>query len=91
MIVVPPAHQVTYDAASVLIFHANKGQGLPRHEHTYSHLTMCHSGSCVLRKEGKELVIDKYSQPVNLVGGEWHEIQALEDDTVFVNIFAEGK
>lgn len=23
--------------------------------------------------------------------GEWHEIEALEDDTVFVNVFAEGK
>ena len=22
---------------------------------------------------------------------EWHEIEALEDNTVFVNIFAEGK
>lgn len=22
---------------------------------------------------------------------EWHEIEALEDETVFVNVFAEGK
>ena len=23
--------------------------------------------------------------------GEWHEIEALEDGTVFINVFAEGK
>ena len=28
---------------------------------------------------------------LNLPAGEWHEIEALEDGTVFVNVFAEGK
>jgi hypothetical protein len=27
----------------------------------------------------------------NLIANEWHEIEALEDNTVFVNVFAEGK
>jgi quercetin dioxygenase-like cupin family protein len=86
-----PAHQVMYDGASLNVFHANKGEGLPSHEHVYGHLTMCHSGSCVIRKEGIEKVIDKYTQPINLKANEWHEIEALEDETVFVNVFAEGK
>lgn len=86
-----PAHQVTYDGASLFIYHANKGQGLPRHEHAYSHLTMCHAGSIIVRKEGRELVMTKVTQPVNLVANEWHEIESLEDGTVFVNVFAEGK
>ena len=30
----------------------------------------------------------KDTQPVNLVANEWHEIEALEDGTVFVNVFA---
>jgi hypothetical protein len=30
----------------------------------------------------------KNTQPVNLVADEWHEIEALEDGTVFVNVFA---
>ena len=47
---ITPNHQVTYDGASVNVYHANKGEGLPRHEHAYAHLTMCHSGSCVIRK-----------------------------------------
>ena len=84
-------HDVTYDSAVVRVFHANKGEGLPKHEHAFSHLTMCHSGSCVIRKEGRQLVINKDSTPVNLVGKEWHEIEALEDGTVFVNIFSKDK
>jgi quercetin dioxygenase-like cupin family protein len=88
---VNPKHTFTYDGATLNVYHANKGQGLPKHEHAYSHATVCHSGSCVLRVEGKELVMTKNTQPVNLLGGKWHEIEALEDDTVFVNVFAEGK
>jgi quercetin dioxygenase-like cupin family protein len=88
---VMPKHQVTYDGAVLNIYHANKGEGLPRHEHLYAHLTMCHSGSCIVRKEKRELVMTKDTIPVNLIAGEWHELEALEDGTVFVNVFAEGK
>ena len=90
-ILVVPVHSVTYDGASVYVYHANKGEGLPRHEHTFAHLTMCHAGEAIIRKEGRELVINKTTQPVNLTANEWHEIEALEDGTVFVNVFAEGK
>jgi len=86
-----PKHQVTYDGATLNVFHANKGEGLQRHEHAYSHLTICHAGSCVIRKEGIEKIIDKNTQPINLKAAEWHEIEALEDGTVFVNVFSEGK
>lgn len=88
---ISPTHSFTYDGAVLNIYHANKGEGLPRHEHVYSHATVCHAGSCIMRKEGKELVITKATQPINLKANEWHEIEALEDDTVFVNVFAEGK
>jgi quercetin dioxygenase-like cupin family protein len=73
------------------VFHANKGEGLPAHSHAYAHATICNAGSCWIRKEGKEVLIDKNTQPINLVAGEWHEIEAAEDGTVFVNVFAEGK
>jgi quercetin dioxygenase-like cupin family protein len=91
MQVVTSAHQVTYDGTTLNVYHASKGQGLPRHEHLYSHLTMCHAGSILVTKEGKSLTMTKDTQPVNLVANEWHEIEALEDGTVFVNVFAEGK
>lgn len=82
---------VTEYGVTMNIYHASKGEGLPRHQHTYPHLTMCHAGSCIVRKEGRELVMTKDTQPVNLVADEWHEIEALEDGTVFVNVFAEFK
>jgi quercetin dioxygenase-like cupin family protein len=90
-IAVGPKHVFTYDGATVNIFHANKGEGLPKHEHAYAHATFCTSGSCVIRKEGKEVIFDKTTQPANLKENEWHEIEALENETVFINVFAEGK
>jgi len=91
MINVTPKHSFTYDGAQLNVYHANKGEGLPKHQHIWSHATICHSGSCMIRMEGKERVIDKNSGAFNLPANEWHEIEALEDNTVFVNVFAEGK
>lgn len=86
-----PKHSFIYDGATLNIYHANKGEGLQKHDHTFSHATICHAGSLIIRKENKELVMTKDTRPVNLVANEWHEIEALEDNTVFVNVFAEGK
>jgi quercetin dioxygenase-like cupin family protein len=85
---IDPAHMLTYDGTQLTIYHVNKGEGLPRHDHTFSHVTVCHAGSVVIRKEGKEIIMDKTTQPVNLVANEWHELEAIEDGTVFVNVFA---
>jgi dTDP-4-dehydrorhamnose 3,5-epimerase-like enzyme len=49
---------------------------------------MCNAGSCMVRKENIEKHITKENKPINLIAGEWHEIEALEDNTVFVNIFS---
>jgi quercetin dioxygenase-like cupin family protein len=86
-----PFHILNYDGATLNIFHVNKGEGLPAHSHLFAHATMCMAGSCIVRKEGKELVMTKETQPVNLTANDWHEIEALEDGTVFANMFAEGK
>ena len=91
VIAIAPKHSFTYDGAAINVFHASKGYGLPQHEHTWSHATICHNGSCVIRMEGKEKIIDKHSGAFNLPANKWHEIEALEDDTVFVNVFAVGK
>jgi quercetin dioxygenase-like cupin family protein len=88
---VEPKFVVTYDSCTINIYHANKGEGIPKHEHNYAHLTMCHSGSCYIRKENKEVVIVKETQPINLIAHEWHEIEAAEDGTVFVNLFSHIK
>lgn len=91
MMQLAPIFSFTYDGANIMIFHADKGSGLPKHQHTYAHATFCMSGSCFVRKDGKELLIDKNTQPLNLLENEWHEIEAAEDNTVFVNVFAVGK
>ena len=88
---IAPAHSFTYASAQVNVYHADKGEGLLKHEHLYSHATVCHSGKCLVSLEGRSYVIDKNSQPLNLPANEWHEIKALEDGTVFVNIFEESK
>jgi len=89
--VVETFHSFTYDGAQLNVYHADKGQGLPKHSHGFSHATICHNGSCLVSLEGRSYTINKNSKPLNLPAGEWHEIEALEDGTVFVNVFAEGK
>jgi quercetin dioxygenase-like cupin family protein len=88
---IAPAHVFSYDGAQLLIYHADKGEGLLRHQHNYSHATVCNAGSCKVSLEGRSYTINKNSQPLNLPANEWHEIEALEDGTVFVNVFSEGK
>lgn len=90
-IAITPAHSFVYDGARMNIFHANKGEGLPKHSHKFAHATFCMSGSCYLRKEGKQILVNKHTQPINLVEEEWHEIEAAEDNTVFCNVFSESK
>jgi quercetin dioxygenase-like cupin family protein len=85
-------HSFTYAGARLNVYHASKGEGLPMHGHEYSHATMCNAGSCKISLEnGKSLVMTKATQPINLPAGIQHEIVALENDTVFVNVFADGK
>lgn len=86
-----PKHMFDYDGVTLNIFHPNKGEGLPQHHHMFSHATVCHAGSIIIRKEGKELIMTKNTQPVNLVANEWHEVEALEDNTSFTNIFSSNK
>jgi quercetin dioxygenase-like cupin family protein len=82
-------HNFTYAGAMMRVYHANKGEGLPKHAHSYTHATLCNAGSCEVRLPGRSYVINKNSTPLNLPAGEWHEIEALENNTVFVNIFSE--
>ena len=88
---ITPYHQFLYSGTQLNVYHANKGEGLPKHQHNFNHATVCHVGSCVVRVKGKEIIMNCNSQPIDLPANIDHEIEALEDGTVFVNIFAEGK
>jgi quercetin dioxygenase-like cupin family protein len=85
---IQPRFVVKQDGTFLNVYHANAGEGLPKHDHVYAHLTFCHSGRLIVRKENRKLEMTKDTQPVNLIENEWHEIEALEDGTVFVNVFA---
>jgi hypothetical protein len=89
---IEPHHKINYGGASLNIYHANKNEGLPMHGHSYSHAIICHAGSCLVSLEnGKSIIMTKDTQPVNLLGGIQHEIEALKKGTIFVTVFAEGK
>lgn len=87
---IPYKHEFTFNGNVTYIYHADKGQGLPAHEHTYKHVTVCHAGRILVTKANGNWVIDKNTQPIILRENEWHEIEALEDGTVFENIFNKG-
>jgi quercetin dioxygenase-like cupin family protein len=91
MIQIYPIHVFVYDGAQLNVYHANKNQGLLKHKHNYDHAIMCNAGLCLVSLEGRSYTMNKNSKPLNLPANEWHEIEALENGTVFVNVFAEGK
>lgn len=85
---VAPKHSFEYDGTRINVYHVNIGQGLARHSHSYTHATVCYAGKLKVTKEGVELIMTKETQPVLLKEGEWHQLESIEDGTVFSNIFA---
>jgi quercetin dioxygenase-like cupin family protein len=86
---VAPIHDVSMDGVYFQIFHANKGEGVAKHQHSYSHAVICNAGKIMVSKEGIKLEMDKTTQPILLKSDGWHEIEAIEDGTVFINVFAQ--
>jgi len=87
MVIATEAKRVfTYKSLQVSKYVLNKGEGLPKHEHKFNHLTMCVLGSCIVRKENVEIILHPEDNAIDLVANQWHEIEALEDNTVLVNI-----
>ena len=84
---VNPKYIFSYGNMTFNLYHANTGEGLLKHSHTVSHLTVTTSGKTVTRKENIHKEMNKDNPPLILKEDEWHEIEALEDDTVFINIF----
>jgi quercetin dioxygenase-like cupin family protein len=79
-----------YNKTNNAIYKANIGEGLPKHEHTFAHTTVCVQGKIIVRKENKEIIISERENPLLLTENEWHEIEALEDNTIFINQFSVG-
>ena len=81
-----PLYTFPYKGLTITFYKGNTGEGLRKHQHEDSHLTVISSGKVCIRKENvyKELVDG--DQPVNLKENEWHEIEILEDNTMFFNV-----
>lgn len=86
VISINPVHTFTFNEVTTNVYNADTREGLPRHEHTTEHITFVVTGKIIIRKENKELIADKDTMPVMLRANEWHEIEALEDNTVFINV-----
>ena len=80
-----PTHVFNYAGATMHVFHADKGLGIPMHEHTYNHATVCHAGSCVVRVKGKEINMVAGTQPIDLPANIPHEIEALELSLIHIS------
>lgn len=87
---VSPVHSFSLNKTTVNIYHADKNQGLLKHQHVFPHVTVCLAGRCAIRKENVYVEITKATQPIMLPANEWHEIEALEDGTVFQNVLVEA-
>lgn len=64
-----------------------RGEGLPRHQHDEDHLTVVATGRIVARTDTRTLEVGPSDKPILFRAGRAHEIEALEDGTIVLNIF----
>ena len=83
---VGPEKLFIYKGLQVAQYLLNTGEGLPKHEHIFNHSTMCVLGSCVIKKENVEIILHAKDNAIDLIANQWHEIEALEDNTIIINI-----
>jgi quercetin dioxygenase-like cupin family protein len=74
-----------YKGLHLTYYSGNSGEGLPKHEHGFSHFVMVARGKVCICKENTYKELSAGDLPVDLKENEWHEIEILEDNTVFIN------
>src|ERR1700719_1137986 len=79
----------SYGGVTATVYVMNKGEKIPRHQHTFAHTTAVAAGRSQIEiGDGLDYVfemgvgLDPYLLPPNID----HEIRALEDGTVVVNM-----
>lgn len=87
-----PRFMFTVDSCSIHTFHIEKcGEGHPKHEHEYDHVTQVHSGRLLVTTPRGSFIMTKDTKPIVFPSKEWHELEAMDDNTIFCNIFAVNK
>ena len=74
-----------YLGIEVNTYEANTGEGIPMHTHPFAHGTICQTGLCKITIDDNSFVIQNgilSEMPENTA----HEIEALEDGTIIVNV-----
>jgi quercetin dioxygenase-like cupin family protein len=66
------------------------GEGLPKHIHDVDHLTIVASGKIKASTDTKEVERTPQDPPILFRASRFHEIIALEDNTVVLNVFEGG-
>jgi dTDP-4-dehydrorhamnose 3,5-epimerase-like enzyme len=91
---VSTAFTFAYNDTPFAVYHANKFEGLMRHQHSFEHAVICYNGSCSVRvwkgSDMFERVCNKSTGALVLPPDLFHEIVALEDNTVFVNMYSKN-
>ncbi len=65
-----------------------RGESLPRHQHDVDHLTIIAAGRVIARTDERAIECGPADHPILFRANRAHEIEALEDGTVFINVFA---
>jgi len=71
---------------TIYAYLANLAEGLAMHNHEYKHLVICATGKIQVKDGDNILELVSTDRPYELVAQQNHEITALEDGTVFINV-----
>lgn len=63
------------------------GEGLPKHIHDVDHLTIVAAGKIKVFTDTREVERTPQDPPILFRASRFHEIVALQDDTVVLNVF----
>jgi hypothetical protein len=87
MITITPTEIKLAGDSKIVTYSANKGYGVSNDASKYPNAIVCLSGACSVKHAGKTQLIYKHGMPVNLAPNEPYEVESLEDNTFFANIF----
>jgi quercetin dioxygenase-like cupin family protein len=65
-----------------------RGEVIARHNHEVDHLTIVAAGRAIARTDERSLERGPADAPILFRAGRFHEIEALEDGTVVLNVFS---
>lgn len=66
------------------------GEGLPKHIHDVDHLTIVAAGRIKAATDTREVERTPSDPPILFRASRFHEIVALEDNTIVLNVFGGG-